>query len=337
MMPSFATRTCEISALLFWLLSFSACSAGMLLSNKVAVAHVPHPTVVVLLQLAFAVVAIAAIPQLRTSVRFGSWEAVKTWCCTVSLLFAAMLSTSLWSLAYASATAAVLVRNCAPILALACETVFAPADRITITLPVVGSLMMCLFGAKLYTLNSAPITYVGFVFLIVNLCISVADRTVARYYLKTVPLDISKTGLLLLNNGVALAVVSLLFVLIEDLAAVRHSLLSIIPELSYFAWANLLFSCVAGMGIGYTGFMLQSYVSASSFLVVTIANKAIVVVIDAVFLSKELSHAAFAGTFFSMAGSAAYGFALQLQDSAESKALLSGQARRESDPEVQEA
>lgn len=324
MMPS-SSRSCEMSSLMFWLLSFSACSAGMLISNKIAVTDVPHPTLLVWFQLAFATLAILILPPLRNRVHFGSWQAAWTWATTVSLLFAGMLTSSLWSLAYASATVAVLVRNCAPILALAFETVYMPHERIVITLPIVGSLLMCLFGAKLYTLHSSPIGTLGVVFLLLNLFISVTDRSVARYYLSTVPLDISKTGLLLLNNAIALVPVTLLILSTESLPTLAHELPVIAAGLSHWAWANLLFSCVAGMGIGYTGFMLQSHVTASTFLVVTIANKAIVILIDGVALSKELQPAAWAGVFFSMAGSAAYGFALQTaEQTKERKPLLTG-------------
>lgn len=298
---------CEMSELLFWLLAFSACSAGMLLSNKLAVTHVPFPTALVLLQLVSAVGAIMLIPQIRRSLHFGSWRAVRTWGLSVSILFAGMLVSSIWSLRYASATVSVLVRNCAPILALAVETVFMPQDRIMITLPIVGSLLVCLFGAKLYTLHSPAIGTLGIVFLVTNLCVSVADRSCARYYLATEPLDISKSGMLLLNNAVAIFPVLLLMCATEDLPLMSKELGTTLAGLHWCCWLNLAFSCVAGMGIGYTGFQLQSRITASSFLVVTIANKAVVILIDTLLLSKVLSKPALAGCFMSILGSTIYG------------------------------
>lgn len=324
MMPSVDCSGGEKSSLMFWLVSFSACSAGMLLSNKIAVTDLPHPTVVVWVQLLFATVAIAVVPPLRKSVHFGSWQAALTWASTVSVLFAGMLVSSLWSLHYASATVAVLVRNCAPIIALAFETIFMPHERIQITLPIVASLLMCLFGAKLYTLHSTPIHALGLLFLLANLLVSVTDRAVARHYLATDRLDISKTGLLLLNNGVALVPVSLLLLTTQHVPSLAHEVGTIASGFSVWAWSNLLFSCVIGMGIGYTGFQLQQRVTASTFLVVTVANKAIVIVIDALFLSKVLAPAAWAGCFFSLAGSAAYGLALQRAEQREKKPLLAG-------------
>lgn len=325
---------------MFWLLSFSACSAGMLISNKVAVTDVPHPSCVVLIQLVFATMVIAITPQLRNAVHFGSWQDAATWAGTVSLLFAGMLISSLWSLKFASPTVAILVRNCAPILALAVETVYMPHERIVITLPIVASLMLCLFGAKLYTLHSTPITEIGMVFLILNLVISVADRSVARFYLATRPLDISKTGLLLLNNGVAILPVSLLIFMAEDVSDLRQRLPAVFAGLSASAWANLLFTCIAGMGIGYTGFQLQSRVTASTFLVVTVANKAAVIIFDALFLSKEMSYVAWAGTIFSMSGSLAYGAAVQhasLNKDMEKKPLVGAVPEARTREEVDQA
>lgn len=322
---------CEMSELLFWLLAFSACSAGMLISNKLAVTHVPFPTVLVLLQLVSAVVTIGLVPQFRRDVKFGSWRAVRIWSSTVSVLFAGMLVSSIWSLRYASATVSVLVRNCAPILALGCETVFMPKDRITITLPIVASLLLCLFGAKLYTLNSPPIGTLGMVFLITNLCLSVADRSCARYYLATEPVDISKTGLLLLNNAVAIVPVLILMGSTEDLPILWHDLQLTLAGLGGFAWANLVFSCAAGMGIGYTGFQLQSRITASSFLVVTVANKALVVLLDAMLMSQILAKPAIAGCVLSLGGSAAYGYSLQMQSQKEKQPLLPQMVPRASD------
>ena len=76
------------------------------------------PVTVVMIQMAFTVLALCAVP---CSLRFGSMRDVVRWALSVPFLFVIMLASSMFALDRASMGAIVVFRNVAPLITLAVE------------------------------------------------------------------------------------------------------------------------------------------------------------------------------------------------------------------------
>jgi drug/metabolite transporter (DMT)-like permease len=107
--------------------------------------------------------------------------------------------------------------------------------------------------------------------------IAMFERLYQRKMIAVEPIDVSKTGMLLLNNGISILPTTILFLLpIWDP-----------PEYTNFGkfassnagdYVMLFLSCVCGVAIGWTAINAQQYVTATTMLVVTNMNKIVVVI-----------------------------------------------------------
>ena len=116
---------------------------------------------------------------------------------------------------------------------------------------------------------------VGLGFVLLNMIAAVVERLMQRRLIVLEPVDLSKTAMLLLNNAFAVLPVA---IAVPFAPTSLHGK----PEYTeYDAWSRLLFvdylllvlSCIIGVAIGWTALNAQSYLTATSMLVVTNMNK----------------------------------------------------------------
>lgn len=190
---------------------FMVCSATMALVNKLVVIRFKTPVTVLGLQNAFCVGVLWSV--FRSSLHFGSARDVKRWCKIVPFLFAGMLISSIYAQLYASMGLQIVIRNLGPLVSLPVERVFNEpivTDRWTWS-----SLVFILFGVSIYVAGSvgsqsSTTLAAGIALMVVNLFFGVAERLYQRKLIAVEPVDISKTGLLLLNNAGAIVPVTVL-------------------------------------------------------------------------------------------------------------------------------
>ena len=157
------------------------------------------PVTLVLIQMSFTVLVIC-ITSART-LHFGSSRDVLRWACTIPWLFTGMLATSMIALDYATMGALVVVRNLAPILTIAIESSFT-GEAIEFDRPSVLSLLLIIGGVVLYVQHDVAFSPVGVGFMVANMCFGIFERMLQRRMIAVEPIDVSKTGMMLLNNGV---------------------------------------------------------------------------------------------------------------------------------------
>jgi len=149
---------------------FMACSAGMMIVNKMVMQMIHLPITVVIIQMAFTVLVLVAYP---CGLHFGSRKDVVRWGMTVPWLFALMLASSMLSLHYSSMGAIVVVRNMSPLISLCIEGLFT-GEKIEIDSRTLLSLVVILVGVLLYVSHDISFSPIGMICMFTNLAAGVS-------------------------------------------------------------------------------------------------------------------------------------------------------------------
>ena len=288
---------------------FMACSAAMMLVNKQVVKTLQTPVTILDMQLLFTIFLLAAV--FPWTLRFATYRDMWRWTRVVPILYTAMLSSSMISQLYATVGLQVAIRNLGPLITLPIERVFNEplvADRWTW-----GSLGLTLIGAMLYvseSIKNQPLEELamGIILSVLNLIFAMCERLFQRKLIAVQPVDISKTGMLLLNNIGAVLPVSLLLAvpgLDQEPAAYTESW----SRAGVADYLMLFLSGICGVAIGWTAINAQKYVTATTMLLITNLNKIVVVTVGVVFMGDPHSPAAIIGMVLALGGSGAYGAA----------------------------
>ncbi len=299
---------------------FMVCSAGMLVFNKLVLRRVGLPITVVMLQMAFTVLCLVVVP---CGLHFGSMHDVLRWSLTIPFLFTLMLASSMLALDHASMGAIIVVRNVAPIVTMVIERLF--QERIELSASVVGSLVYVILGVVLYTSHDVQFSVVGMAFMALNMTSAVLERVLQRKMIAVSPIDVSKGGMMLLNNAISLLPMGAFLVYLGE-----HRKWARLRELSPADLALLGASCVNAVGISYSGINAQAYVSATTFMVLSNVNKFVVVGFGIVVLHEASSWEAIAGCFVALSGGLWYAQAR----SAEATRRAAASARDEAQTEL---
>lgn len=257
--------------------SWCMCSVGMLVFNKLAVVHFPVVCVLVALQMGYCCLVLLCFSW--KWIHFGSIKDVLRWS-MVTPFFSGVLLTSMLTLKHASISLLVVLRCLSPIASLMVESFFPQPFQVNAATLV--SIFMMLVGATLYVSTMPEEHFVGLGWALINMFLAVGDRLLQRLMLSKdeYPVDISKTGVTLLNNFFGL--VTVLFC-----AHVTHEW-ETLPQLSDLRGLSVIWifaSCIVGVGISFTGIWCQSLISATSFLILINVNKFVIIAIEAIFMA----------------------------------------------------
>ena len=136
--------------------------------------------------------------------------------------------------------------------------------------------------------------------LVTNTLLGVADRLVQRHLLASDSVD--KLSILVVNNAAGGALVATLAWIANE--NVRQCLThALVQPWRMAAWVA---SALVGALMGFSGALAQSQVSATSHLVITNANRVVVLVIGALTLGETLDARAVACVALSLMGNAIY-------------------------------
>merc|ERR1719217_1789573 len=189
------------------------------------------------------------------------------------------------------------------------------------------SMGLMLAGVLIYSAG-CDVTHVRAIFWVfMNNFFAIGDRLLQRLMLASdqSPVDISKTGVTLLNNLLGLIpMVPVMYLTGELTRAPQH-----LSELGQqpFAICVVVASCLVGVGIGYAGVWAQSLISATSFLVLVNVNKfAIIFVEVAVLKSKVLAPVQLLGCVIAILSGVWYARAKDQLDSKEDEEDLEAKA-----------
>jgi len=274
------------------------CSAGMMIVNKLVLRVLPLPFTVIMIQMGFTVVALCFAPCL---LHFGSRRDVLRWACTIPWLFAAMLATSMLALSHASMGAIVVIRNVAPLISIGIEGSFTQ-EKILLDRWTLVSLLTIIAGVLLYFPKDLSFSPLGMMYMLVNMTFAVVERILQRKMIAVSPIDVSKYGMMMLNNAVSLLPIGVMLA-----AAGEWHKWHKLRNLSGTSCALLVASCVNAVAISWAGINCQAYVTATSFLVLSNVNKFIVIGFGIAMLHESKSPQAILGCCVALGGGVWYG------------------------------
>ncbi|CAJ1326846.1 unnamed protein product [Effrenium voratum] len=279
--------------------SWCVCSVGMMVFNKVAVSFFPAECFLVALQMAVACFALLAFAW-RT-IHIGSLYDVMRWMMVIPF-FSGMLLTSMLALKNAPMSLVVVLRCLSPIAGLAVESFY--PKPIQVSAGMLGSIFIMLAGSALYASRMPHHQLAGAGWALLNSGFAVGDRLLQRLMLAAdqKPVDISKTGVTLLNNLAGMVPVLVCAAATQEWNELPH-----LSDLSLTAYLWIAASCVVGVGISYTGIWCQSLISATGFLILINVNKFAIIIIEALWMSKELTWAQVVGAVITVFGGVTYG------------------------------
>jgi len=275
---------------------FMVCSAGMMVFNKMVLRVARLPITMVMIQMAFTVVVLCIAP---CGLHFGSLRDVMRWSLSIPILFTIMLASSMLALDHASMGAIIVVRNVAPIITMVIERFF--GEQIRITVGVILSLLVVVGGVAMYTSVDLQFSWTGMTWMAVNMTSAVLERLLQRKMIAVEPIDVSKTGMMLLNNAVALIPMGLLLYFFGE-----HEKWYLFRNFSYTDAMLLGCSCINAIGISYAGINAQAYVSATTFMVLANLNKFVVIAFGVVVLREASSWQAILGCVLALSGGILY-------------------------------
>ena len=176
-------------------------SVGMLLFNKLAVQAFPLECSLVWVQLFFAAffMLIFGFPYLH----IGSMRDFLRWCMVVPC-FTGMLMTSILALKSAPMSLVIVLRSASPLFSLFIERFY--PEPLRISGPMVGAILVMMAGAVMYVSQLHAEHWEGIGWVMLNSVVAVCDRLLQRLLLSKDqhPVDISKTGITVINNMMGL-------------------------------------------------------------------------------------------------------------------------------------
>eukprot|EP00928_Gymnodinium_smaydae_P025634 TRINITY_DN2035_c0_g1_i1.p1 TRINITY_DN2035_c0_g1~~TRINITY_DN2035_c0_g1_i1.p1 ORF type:complete len:353 (+),score=62.98 TRINITY_DN2035_c0_g1_i1:93-1151(+) len=279
-------------------------SAGMSISNKLAITSFPLGMSLVVVQMLFC--DLVLLVKMRNEFPLGSRRDLLRWSLTIPPLFSGMLITSVFAFQTNALSTVVVCRNVAPLVAIFIEGVVQRVLK-AFSLKSVAAILVTLCGVGLYEYDdlsgrSARSSMAGLGWMLSNMTLAVLERIAQRHMLAHDPVDISKQGLVLINNSVGLVLVALLALITGETAKLGDA----VAALSSLDVFYVFISCVVGIMIGYVGIATQALISATSFMVLTNVNKFVVIGFGMVALGDSSSPQAILGCFVAILGGVWY-------------------------------
>ena len=236
--PPIAIMRELVAASIFYML----CSAGMSVFNKLAVRAFPLPITLVVVQMMFTLVTLLLK---RKSIHIGSMRDAMRWGLTVPVLFAGMLVSSMIAMEHNTLGTIVVFRNVAPLFTLFIERMFRIPMQVNVE--TIASLLSIVLGVVLYHFQAIGLTRMGLLAICLNMAFAVLERLMQRHLMAQAPVDISKPGMMLLNNACGLLPCGLLMLVYGETA--RWS--EVAEQITPGAVMLILISCVNGLAISY--------------------------------------------------------------------------------------
>jgi drug/metabolite transporter (DMT)-like permease len=282
------------------------CGIGMSLSNKAVTNVILAPCLITVIQMLFTVAWLA--PQIVMGEKgrhFGSMKDVLRWCTGPPIFYGLQLSASMIGIAKLSLAEQTNVRNLGPWITLPLERFI--TEKTPISVQTILALLTITFGVGLFFVadsqQAIPNVW-GVCWIILNMFFAIAGRMLERKFLALEKLDISITGTLFLNN--VIGIVPVVVVLLCQGEQKYYPKLGSVP---FYGWGLLAVTCIIGVGIGWTGLLVQRQVSATAMLTITNMNKFCVILIAMALFGENSGAIVLVGCVIALSGGLWYGYA----------------------------
>lgn len=262
------------------LLQFAVSSVGMMLGNKLAVDALPLPCSLVIIQ---AIGTLLLLMLFRSKLESIRADIAKQWM-PIAALFTFMLFTSLKSFVYVNVSTVLIFRNIGAIFTTVVEF-FVRGEQVTAE--VIAAEVTIVVGAMMYGWGTANFSWVGFWWIMANVCAQVAYGVLVKHHMEKKPhfKEMSKFTMSLYNNTLAIPLLVVVLVCQGEQQRLGTALVSVTP----LGWFWIAVTCGLGFMISTSGFGLQKLVSATTFLVINNITKFLNILLGIVFLQDKIS------------------------------------------------
>ena len=247
-----------------------------------AMMYIPSPSAVSFLQILFATVVVLAMKYMGYPIDWFEWEKVKAYSVYI-VLFVFSIYTNMKALEYFNVETVIVFRACSPLAVAMIEYFFMdrefPSIRSSLSLlgVVIGALMYCMSDSQLSLYGISAYTWVLIYFVLITL-----EMTYGKKLTSTVKME-SVWGPVLYCN--ALSVVPMFLLGYAEGGFIEK--LSMVFDISFGGFCVVLFSCIVGTLIGYTGWLCRGMVSATTYTLVGVVNKFLTVLLNVFIWDKH--------------------------------------------------
>jgi GDP-mannose transporter len=266
------------------IIGYSLCSSTLLLANKMVIEYLPLPSVVSFIQIISSAVAILVYKFLGGNVDGLEWSKLKAYSFYI-VAFVAAIYANMQALAHSNVETVIVFRACSPIAVTVVEYVL--MDRAWPSFRSSMSLLVVAIGAIMYCTSDSEFALKGFsayYWVVLYFFLITFEMTYGKKLTSSVKME-SIWGPVLYCNLLAALPMFLLGYVNGDYENLGEK----IAEMPGTGALILLFSCVAGTLIGYTGWLCRSMVSATTYTLVGVVNKFLTVLLNTFMWDKHSS------------------------------------------------
>ena len=278
---------------------WTVCSIGMTLCNSAIAKR--NQDWLLTLSVQLITTALFAIFTRQVTIVPNAW----LWCLSVPPLFLGMLKSSMAALNFVSVGMLVMVRSAMPIVAFAFEVIVF-RERDMCQCRVFMYLCMILAGVIVYECNDLFVNPVGWGLLFINIIVSVLERLLQRYLLVIHPIQTNPTTLVFLNNAVS-SIIALIVIATRNIFTDASGLWNV----DITGSVMLVLSCIFSTGLCYAGIILQKEITATTFMVLSIVSKIVLIACDIIIQIENVTATASIGIALTLSGGALYSQSMQ--------------------------
>ena len=249
-----------------------------------AIEHLPVPSVVSFIQILSSAVFILIIKLFGVQVDNLEWDKVKSYSLYI-VAFVAAIYANMQALAHSNVETVIVFRACSPVAVSIVEYLF--MDRAWPSLRSSISLATVAFGAFAYCTSDSQLALNGlgaYTWVMIYFVLITFEMTYGKKLTSAVKME-SVWGPVLYCNLLAALPMFLLGYINGDYEDIQTKL----SEIPANGVMILLFSCVAGTMIGYTGWLCRGMVSATTYTLVGVVNKFLTVLLNVFLWDKHSS------------------------------------------------
>ncbi|KAL3912699.1 MAG: hypothetical protein SGPRY_008247, partial [Prymnesium sp.] len=229
--------------------------------------RVSLPLTVTGIEMLFACVVLLLI--FPRTLHYGNWSDVLTWGSTMPLLFAFGIGFNMLALRHTGVSHTLMIRYVFPFVTLLVESIF--TERLPIDVASLLSIMLSAVGVTLFMFTGEGISGEGVLYIILNSLSVISEQLIQRWLIAVRPVDISFSGLMLLNNGIGALIIGLMLLAFGEherwgkmaswpmvnwwLIAVCSAIRTIIPDLATSSCSNVV---SGGMHLGHSHWLDRS-------------------------------------------------------------------------------
>ena len=256
----------------------------MLLANKVALTYLPLPSVVSCLQIVFATFAVLGLKYGKVvTVDDIEWRKVKPYAIYI-LAFVSAIFANMQALNASNVETVVVFRSCTPLATSIIE--YYLMNRALPSTRSLAAMLTIALGAFTYCSNDSQMLlegYGAYSWVSLYFVLITFEMTYGKQLTRDVKMDSPTWGPVLYQN--MLAIVPMM-----ALGASKGEMDQALPALMKVPFSGmlvLLFSCVTGTMIGYSGWRCRGLVSATTFTLVGVVNKFLTILLNVIIWEKH--------------------------------------------------